>query len=295
MADLEALPPLSADDRSTLHTVLGHEADIAYLRRVPRLMEYLDLRADDRVLDCGCGMGYLSMVMGELRRPLIVGVDGNAERLRWAQRESVPAQLAHVDIASLPFPDACFDKVLLSEVLEHLPDDNAGLRELWRVLKPGGVVAISVPHANYPFLWDPINKTRELFGVAPMRSAGPITGQWSNHERLYLPIELRNVAQRAGFVVTHLDQLTHHSAPFHHQLVYSIGKPLIERGLLPDRLMMAADRFSARRSTAGRLNPVSLAVGALRAVDRLNDSPRADGERSYVSLLARLRKPMELP
>ena len=291
----EPLPPLPAADRSKMQALLGNEADIAYLRRVPRLMQYLDLHADDRVLDCGCGMGYLSMVMGELRGPTIVGVDGNADRLRWAQRERVPAHLTQVDIAALPFPDGCFNKVLLSEVLEHLADDTAGLRELWRILKPGGVVAVSVPHANYPFLWDPINKTRELCGATPMRSAGPITGQWSNHERLYLPTELRDVARRAGFVVTHLDQLTHHSAPFHHQLVYSIGKPLIERGLLPDGLLMAADRFSARRSTAGRLNPVSVAVGALRAIDRLNDSSPARGERSYVSLLARLHKPLEAP
>ena len=286
-----ALPPLPPEDQATLRAVLGNEADIAYLRRVPRLMQYLDLHDGDRVLDCGCGMGYLSMIMGELRSPVIIGVDCNADRLQWARREHVPAELAQVDIASLPFPDGCFDKVLLSEVLEHLTDDAAGLRELWRVLKPGGVVAVSVPHANYPFLWDPINKTRELFGAAPMRSAGPITGQWSNHERLYLPAELRAVAERAGFEVTHLEQLTHHAVPFHHQLVYSIGKPLIERGMLPDRLAVAADRFSARRNDAGRLNPVRLGVSALRAIDRLNNVSPPRGERSYVSLVARLHKP----
>jgi len=286
-----ALAALSPDSARTIQVVMRNEADIAYHRRVPRLMEYLDLQPTDRVLDCGCGMGYLSMVMGEISDASVVSVDGDLARLRWAQRERVPADLVQVDINSLPFVDGEFDKILLSEVLEHLPDDVAGLKELWRVLKPGGTVAISVPHANYPFLWDPINGTRKLCGAAPMRSAGPITGQWSNHERLYLPAELQEVAQQAGFVVSNVDQLTHHSVPFHHLLVYSIGKPLIERQLLPARLRVAADRFSGRENAGSAWNPVNLAVGVLRAVDRLNDDQPALGERSYVSLLARLHKP----
>lgn len=287
----DSLTPLAPAVAGAVDAVMRNEADIAYRRRVPRLLEYLDLRNSDRVLDCGCGMGYLSMVMGEVSEASIVGVDGDRARLLWAQRENVPAVLAQVNINTLPFADDAFDKILLSEVLEHLPDDTIGLRELWRVLKPGGILAISVPHANYPFLWDPINRTLELIGAAPMRGAGPVTGQWSNHERLYLPVELREVAERAGFHVTHLDELTHHSVPFHHALVYSVGKPLIERQLLPARMRVAADRFSGRENAGNRLNPVNLAVGALRAVDRLNDRQPASGERSYVSLLARLQKP----
>ena len=284
------LAPLTPATARTIDAVMRNEADIAYHRRVPRLMEYLNLQPNDRVLDCGCGMGYLSMVMGEISDASVVSVDGDPARLQWAQRERVPADLVQADINSLPFADGQFDKILLSEVLEHLPDDVAGLKELWRVLKPGGTVAISVPHANYPFLWDPINRTRELCGAPPMRNAGPITGQWSNHERLYLPAELQEAAQQAGFVVSNLDQLTHHSVPFHHVLVYSIGKPLIERQLLPARLRVAADRFSGRENPGSTWNPINLAVGTLRAVDRLNDHQPSRGERSYVSLLARLQK-----
>jgi len=287
----QPLPPLAAADAATLAAVLRNEADTAYRRRVPRLMEYLQLSDDDVVLDCGCGMGYLSTVMGELRRPTIIGIDGNVQRLEWARRERVPAVLSVADILRLPFAGASFDKVLLSEVLEHLTDDDAGLRELWRVLKPGGVLALSVPHANYPFLWDPINKTRELLGVTPMRSAGPITGQWSNHERLYLPGEVAQVASRAGFEVTNLEEQTHHVAPFHHVLVYSIGKPLIEHGLLPPALRTAADRFSSRENSGNLWNPVNLANAGLRRIDRRNDHRPPGGEASYVSLLARLRKP----
>lgn len=285
------LAPLTDTAINTIDTVMRNEADIAYHRRIPRLMEYLDLQATDLVLDCGCGMGYLSMVMGEISDCSIVSVDGDTERLRWARRERVSAHLAQVDINRLPFASDSFDKILLSEVLEHLPDDLAGLNELWRVLRPGGTVAISVPHANYPFWWDPINRTRELFGAEPIRSAGPITGQWSNHERLYLPAELEAVATKAGFTVTNVEQLTHHSVPFHHLFVYSVGKPLIERQLLPTRLRVAADRFGSRGNSGSLWNPVNLAMGVVRAVDRRNDHQPPLGEHSYVSLIARLQKP----
>lgn len=286
----QALPPLSDAATATVGAVMRNEADIAYRRRVPRLLEYLQLTPRDRVLDCGSGMGYLSMVMAEVSGATIVAADRDLDRLRWAQREQVAALPAAVDISSLPFADASFDKVLLSEVLEHLPDDVAGLRELWRVLRPGGVMAICVPHANYPFWWDPINASLELVGAPPMRG-GPITGQWTDHERLYLPAQLQRVAERAGFVVTNVDELTHHSLPFHHALVYSIGKPLIEKNLLPARLRVAADRFRGRDNEGSRWNPVNLAVGVAHAVDRRNDRPRPGGERSAVSLLARLHKP----
>ena len=162
----QPLSPLTDDADATVRAVMRNEADIAYRRRVPRLLEYLQLSPHDRVLDCGSGMGYLSMVMSEVSGATIVAADRDLDRLRWAQREQVAALPVAVDIASLPFADGSFDKVLLSEVLEHLPDDVAGLRELWRLLRPGGVVAICVPHANYPFWWDPINASLELVGRA---------------------------------------------------------------------------------------------------------------------------------
>lgn len=54
--------------------------------------------------------------------------------------------LIAVDAQNLPFRDGVFDKIVCTEVLEHIPDDKAGIRELARVLKPGGLIAISVPN-----------------------------------------------------------------------------------------------------------------------------------------------------
>src|SRR5690606_8854754 len=142
--------------------------------------------------------------------------------------------------------------------------------------KPGGILALSVPHANYPFLWDPINKTLEAIGARPMRSPGPIAGLWSNHSRLYRPEDLREVITSAGFTVEALDEQTHYAFPFIHAIVYSIGKPLIEHNLLPQKLRNSADRFRGEQNDGSLLNPINLGVRLFRMVDARNDRLRGD-------------------
>jgi SAM-dependent methyltransferase len=195
-----------------------------------------------------------------------------------------------VDIQRLPFGSGAFDKVLMTEVLEHIADDRQAIREVFRVLKPGGTLALSVPHADYPFLWDPINKTLEAIGARPIRSAGPITGLWSNHWRLYRPGDLRDVIATAGFEIEALEEQTHYAFPFIHLIVYSIGKPLIEKNLLPERLRDSADRFRGERNSGSLLNPINLGVRLFRLADAPNERLRGD-ERTFVNIVVKARKP----
>lgn len=279
-----AVPSLTDGDRATLERLLGNEADVAFRRRAIRALELLDLHDGERVLDAGCGMGVLSMLMSKLRRLDLVAVDGDAARLAWARREGVRASLVRADLGRLPFPDASFDKVLAAEVVEHLADDVAGVGELTRVLRPGGRLVVTVPHANYPLAWDPLNKTLEFFGLPPRTAPGGFTGQWSGHERLYLPRQLRRVLTAAGLVVETVEEHTAHTLPFNHVMVYGVGKPLIERGLLPARLRRSADRFRGADND-GMHNPIDLAVAGLARYDRRNDRLRGD-ERRFVQIVA---------
>jgi ubiquinone/menaquinone biosynthesis C-methylase UbiE len=280
---------LSNEDRELLDGLLRNEADMAFRRRVPILMDYLELEDGDRVLYCGCGMGFFLLVMGSLRNARLTGLDTNAERLAWAEREGVQAELVLGDAHALPFEDGSFDKVLATEVLEHLADDQRALAELHRVLRPGGVLAISVPHARYPFWWDPLNRVWTALGGRPIRS-GPIAGIWSNHVRLYEPAELEERVRGAGFEIEELEETTHYSFPFSHFLVYGIGKPLVERNLLPRRLRVTADRFSGLQNTGSPFNPFNAGRAVFRLVDRLNDS-RQPRTRTFVNVLLKGRKP----
>jgi glycosyltransferase involved in cell wall biosynthesis/SAM-dependent methyltransferase len=282
---------LADADHRLLDRLLSNEADMAFRRRARRLLDYLELQEDERVIDLGCGMGVHLMLMSRLRRLRLFGLDPQLARLRRARAEVAAARLVSADVGRPPLAPGVFDKALMSEVLEHLADDGGALREVYRLLKPGGILAVSVPHASYPFWWDPINSTWTFLGGGPIRR-GPLVGIWTDHVRLYRPDELRARLEEAGFVVDSVEEATHSCFPFSHFLLYGVGKPLLERGLLPRTLAESADRFRGEKGGGSRLNPVRIGVAAFRAFDRPNDRAPDGRAGTFVNVLARARKPV---
>ena len=116
----------------------------------------LDVRTGERVLDLGCGFGRHSyealkrgaeVVACDLARPEVEQVRDLA-RLLVAEGEvdeSVMAAPVQGNALGLPFDDDSFDRVIASEVLEHIDDDEAAFAELARVLRPGGRLAVTIP------------------------------------------------------------------------------------------------------------------------------------------------------
>jgi ubiquinone/menaquinone biosynthesis C-methylase UbiE len=279
-------------DQETIRLMTRNEADMAFKKRVQTIFEWVPPADDMRILDCACGRGFYLNMYRYVSQCALVGLELDAEIIRKAQRNvgHLPGIiLTRGNIYALPFPDDYFDGVILSEILEHIEDDVAGLREVWRVLKPGGVVAITVPHANYPFLWDPINWTLERVLHTHIRR-GPLAGIWANHVRLYRREQLRAAVEQAGFVVEAERSFTHYSFPFIHNLVYGLGKPLLESGLLPESLAVAADRTTFDRNRGSLLNPINLGIAILNLFDRPNKLDEPPG-RSTVNLAIKGRKP----
>lgn len=118
----------------------------------------LGVRAGDLLLDMGCGAGRHAFESYR-RGARVVAFDYSAAELKdvgalfAAMQESgeagtEPLSLAvttNGDALALPFPDDTFDRIIASEVLEHVTDDQLALHELFRVLKPGGTLAATVP------------------------------------------------------------------------------------------------------------------------------------------------------
>lgn len=279
-------------DPQVIAYMTRNEADMAFKKRVQTIFEWIDPRDDSLILDIPCGRGFYLNMFRYVSRCQLVGADLDWDVMLKAQRNvgHLPdIMLNHASIYALPYPDNTFDGVILSEVLEHLEDDVAGLREALRVLKPGGVAAITVPNANYPFWWDPINRTLEtVFGTHISR--GPLAGIWANHVRLYTQEQLEASVQASGLMIEETRAFTHYSFPFIHNIVYGLGKPLLESGMMPETLANAADRTTFDKNNGSLLNPVNLGLRVFNYFDRRNAISEPPG-RSTVNLAVKARKP----
>jgi ubiquinone/menaquinone biosynthesis C-methylase UbiE len=105
-----------------------------------------------RVLDAGCGTGGLIRRLTP-RHPgwRWSGIDLEPLAYALARERTVGADIRPASVTALPFPDASFDAVVSADVLYHVDDDEAALREFFRVLRPGGIAVINVP--AYRWLW----------------------------------------------------------------------------------------------------------------------------------------------
>jgi SAM-dependent methyltransferase len=133
------------------------------------------------VIDVGCSTGYL---LADLRSRLpdatLIGVDLVASGLRKAHGHVPDALLLQADVCALPLQDECVDAAVSANLLEHVPDDDRALAEIFRTLRPGGRAVIVVP-VN-PNSYDCYDR---LLG----------------HERRYARGELAEKATRVGLTV----------------------------------------------------------------------------------------------
>jgi demethylmenaquinone methyltransferase/2-methoxy-6-polyprenyl-1,4-benzoquinol methylase len=107
-----------------------------------RLIELSDLQIDEYVLDLGGGTGRVALALNKISKKIEV-VDITLEMLRMARRKHLNAICANGK--SLPFPGEFFSRVLVIDALHHLEAQKQVIREIWRVLRPGGFLIIVEP------------------------------------------------------------------------------------------------------------------------------------------------------
>ena len=135
------------------------------------------------ILDAGCGTGLnlRHLPAGS------TGVDINPRNVALVQERLPDHRVVLGDVEALPFADGSFGTVLCTEVIEHIPDPSAALREFARVLRPGGVLVGSVPARS--LIW----KLRFLSSTCP--HSEPFHNE-------YLPSEVREML--AGWRIDHI-------------------------------------------------------------------------------------------
>ena len=115
-------------------------------------LEMLEARIPrgSKILDVGCGTGHLTRELIQ-RGYEAWGVDFSEAMVHYAHEHYDSDRFQAGDIERIPFPDNTFDAVVCLGVMEYLEKDDTALREMWRVLKPGGRAVITTPSITCPF------------------------------------------------------------------------------------------------------------------------------------------------
>lgn len=152
------------------------------------------------VVDAACGSGSLAARLARAGYR-VIGLDLSWDFLRFIAGSPAPGGVALVraDISSLPIGDGRADGVVAGEILEHLLDDELAVREFFRILRPGGVCAVSVPADPDQWHWH---------------------DDWVGHVRRYRREDLKGLLERAGFEVEVIQQFGYPFVSLFHYKVY---------------------------------------------------------------------------
>lgn len=174
-----------------------------FAQRRERVLAALGNPEGKRILDLGCASGDLSFALAALGST-VSGADLTRMMVHRseARRRAAPEHLKPAaertsflvaDAERIPFKAGAFDALTCIGVLEYVPDDVSALREMRRVLKPGGRLVISAPHRNSPAIWSEL----ALFTMAGLFKKR----EGQAFHRNYTAGRLKALLDQAGFAV----------------------------------------------------------------------------------------------
>lgn len=166
--------------------------------------EHLGAVEGRRILEVACGQGGFARELQHLGAQ-VTGCDFSAVALRLARRvletssTRAASWLIQGDIQQLPFADGAFDAVVDCETIEHVPNDQQALREMYRVTRPGGTLFLTTP--NY------LNLTGAYNLYSRIRQNQSRTGQPLDRSQWF--VSVRRHIQRAGWTILKTDGTVH--------------------------------------------------------------------------------------
>jgi methionine biosynthesis protein MetW len=214
------------------------------------------VRRGGRLLDVGCGRGAVASLLSE-RFDEVHGVDTDAEALATAAERGVAVAQVDLDRERLPFEDGSFDAVVSLDVIEHVLDPAAFVRELARVLRSGGRVYLATPNVRFAGYV----RTLVLKGRFPLTSSDP-RGWQGGHIHFFTNGDLEALLRESGF-----EDVVHHgsaSAASQRTVRYRVLARLL--GPRREREFLMAGSFAEATRSAGEVPPLV----------RPGTAPRAD-------------------
>lgn len=142
-------------------------------KRVRGIIDFLGLKEEESLLEVGCGAGN---ILESLNCSKIIGADLSLYILEKARQKNIHnIQFVNATVESLPFQDQSFNKIICSEVLEHVLNPQKVLIETWRVLNSEGRLIISIPNENLINFIKKILIKLKLFGLLFSKREKPLS------------------------------------------------------------------------------------------------------------------------
>jgi Methylase involved in ubiquinone/menaquinone biosynthesis len=243
---------LSDAEQDRLTDILERLATDPFLRRVAqRSIELMEPRAGDDLLDVGCGTGVLLPLLAELATATgtVTGIDYAADLIEAARTRVASTPLAarirlvQGDATSLPFKDDSFDAAHVERVLMHLEDPDAAIREMCRVVRPGGWVVAAEPDTTGVRIDHPAD---------PEAMALMMTRELASFQNPGMGLELNRRFAQAGLVDRKVE-------------------PMIDADLGYDAISAEGDRLSAAALVADGVLTTERAEAAIAYLEAASD------------------------
>lgn len=205
----QANPPIRSKEESrTLYSNVGlHDATRSgwFNNTTRELFAGFDIDSQHTLVDVGCGAGGNLKFCAPLAKH-VIGIDIDPEKIEIAAKTislggSNNATFIVSDSSPIPLGDEIADRIVCTEVLEHVEDPSQAMAELWRIGKPGALYLISVPGQ----LSEELLKT-----VAP--------ASWfehPNHIRIFKPIEIQKLIESSGLIIESQEFVSFYWAIWH--------------------------------------------------------------------------------
>jgi ubiquinone/menaquinone biosynthesis C-methylase UbiE len=156
------------------------------IKRIKELIKLAEIKDTDKVIEVGCGAGH---ILERVPKGKLYGIDISEIQIKRAkERLGKKVELAKAPGEKIPYEDKFFDKILCSEVIEHVLDPLPLLKEMKRVLKDDGILSLSIPNENLiNFTKKALKKTGLTRILEPKKSGWDLASkdnldEWHLHE-----------------------------------------------------------------------------------------------------------------
>ena len=162
--------------------------------RSPIIFSMLQVEREDTILDVGSGAGYFSDTICKQKASSFCLDISFRNLISIKEREDKNISLLNAEAEKLPFLGKSFTKVLCTEVLEHIKEDKTALEEISRILKPGGVLVLSVPCSEL--------KVPTLMGLLGIKTVHDYDGPEYHYRAGYTIREINELFNASDMVVS---------------------------------------------------------------------------------------------